>query len=135
MSLIVPARIVVEGEWDSGRDPRSFVDVSPNGELLAEYYLDDSDKLTRDAGLQAVAEVNRAALEQRSDSGRGVDGCRWSALVELGQSPCHVMAAIQVDAGDVGVARTYQDVPVRLLRPTAEERGRFPMPADLADAG
>ncbi len=112
--------------------PHSLVDV-PQGCTFAIDSLPDDDDARHDrpSGLDTVADANRAALQRHFAgvaAGGDAIGCPWAVLIEIGQAPCSPALAIDVARGGIGVLRRTIEAPLRLLRPTVEERRAFPIP-------
>jgi hypothetical protein len=116
-----------EAAWlaacESVRFPAHPLDILDGGlDLHHEFWHRDDELFTRDDGLEAVAEFNRAAIEAMEED---IHNNWWAYLLELGESLGMPLATVTLAANGVGGEERHAEFPVRLVRPTPEEIARF----------
>lgn len=100
------------------RRRRSWLDV-PSGDADVEFFDSAPERLTREAALAEVARLNAAT-----------NGDEWWFAVEIGEPLTHRLnSTMFLRAGQCGELRTSTFTPIRIVRPTKDERQRYVIPA------
>jgi len=115
-------------ESETMAPPASLVDVPPHVGCMNEFYaVPDEGPLERSVAMLAAAERNaKAQLRWETDG----ECRRWTALVEEGAITATPLGSIFLEENGLGVLQVDSTSIIRLVRPTADELARFPIPAE-----